>query len=402
MNIAKGGFIYQEANKETEIYFFFDGVMMKNEKAYNDAVALLNMTNSVLYSPNTNFALVISAFSKYPITNSPSEAGKIEPISRYKWYLNGFLAKEGFTPKFSPRHYKISSGILTDVASTESADEIFFSNFSKASTEAIKNIPDKTITPFSIDAAQDKEVVITSSKSNDVIFDIVYPNFDNLLRKIDKIRMLAMMKYVAQERETTHLDMDNEELHIEVSNKILLAVARKTTIRLIFEDRYQLLEEFMKEAEEEIQIEENIAGVDFSKVESNPDFMEERDNKDLEDAYAYYEANEPDSRWPDNDSEDTDDDPVDEQSEVDELIEEEEKEKQLDEANDLMEDVIGLLIEINDKTDELQTLEECDCAQEFANVLYKGLTSMKYNLQQVCEDQKNEEVANKINNAINI
>ena len=67
-----------------------------------------------------------------------------------------------------------------------------------------------------------------------------------------------------------------------------------------------------------------------------------------------------------------------------------------------MEDVIGLLTEINDKTDELQVLNNCDCAQEFANVLYKGLTNMKYNIEQVCQDQKNEEIQNLINKTINI
>lgn len=397
MNIAKGGFIHQQENKDTDVYFFFDGVMMKNEKAYDEVTKLLNMPNSVLYHPNTNFALVVSAYSKYPITNTPSEAGKIEPINRFKWYTNGFTAKEGFTPKFSPRHYKISLGVLTDVGSTESQDEIFFSNFSKAATESVKNVSDKAIVPFNVNTAQDKAVSIIP-ENNDVIFDIVYPDFDFLLRKIDKIRMLAMIKYVCKEREATHLDLDNEELHIEVSDKILMAVARKTTIRLILEDRYGLLEELMKEAQEEIEIEENSANIDFSKIESNPDFMEEREEKDLKDAYAYYQSHN------NMDDEENDEDSVNEQSEIDDKLfeEEQKKEQELDEANDLMEDVIGLLTEINDKTDELQVLNNCDCAQEFASVLYKGLTNIKYNIEQVCQDQKNEEIQNLINKAINI
>jgi len=388
MFVGKGGILYQQENKDCDAYWFFDGIMMKDEKSFDKACELMNMTNSVLYSPNTNFALVVSNLSKYPLTNMVSDAGKIEPNFRFKWYHNGLVAKEGFTPKFSPRFYKISSGVLTEIGSTEKEDDVLFSNFIKASESTIPK--DKEIVPFNIDAITESLTKTTSKTANDKIFDVVHPDFDNFLRKIDKVRMMAMMKYVSQERACTHLDMDNEELAVEVSDQILKAVARKITIRVMLEDRYGLLEEFMIDAQKEIDMEEEGA-INFQEIDSNP---EEKIDADV--PYAYY-------NYDDNDDND-DDTPVGEnfEEDIDTLIEEEEKEKESDESNDIMEDVIQLFTEINDKTDQLQALDSCNCAQEFAGVLYKSLTSVKYNLLSVCENEKNEEVANKINNAINI
>jgi hypothetical protein len=114
--INKKGKIYDHKAKDAHNHYFYEGVKMKNEKAWKEALADTNLT-SVLY----NFAMHISKYSEYPVCNTRADSlsrnKNVSDYCKYRWYQNcTMLTNTGFTPQFSDRNYTIRDGLISNIA----------------------------------------------------------------------------------------------------------------------------------------------------------------------------------------------------------------------------------------------------------------------------------------------
>lgn len=113
--ISKGGYMVlpNEKGNKAEDYWFVDGVMLREQKHYNEVVSRTNINdNPLCYVERIrgNFAKVISKYSKYPVTNLENEGIKVSNDERFRWYHHEKPQNGGFQPKFSLRSYEITNG----------------------------------------------------------------------------------------------------------------------------------------------------------------------------------------------------------------------------------------------------------------------------------------------------
>lgn len=118
--INKKGRVYTHKHKDNGNYYFYEGVMMRNEKCYKAALADEDLKN-----PQYNFAMMISKYSEFPVCNSRSDVHTrnkgVSNYCKYRWYLNGnMLSNLGFTPKFSDRNYILRDGLTNSIKSQPS------------------------------------------------------------------------------------------------------------------------------------------------------------------------------------------------------------------------------------------------------------------------------------------
>lgn len=106
-----------------DLFYFIKGVMIDNSALYLKA---LDVYNSMAIG--SNFAMVMSEYSVYPVCNIKGEAVNILSDYSRKVYLRGLHTKsDTFTPKFSCRTYSIWAGLSHTVTSSDSNDFIAYS-----------------------------------------------------------------------------------------------------------------------------------------------------------------------------------------------------------------------------------------------------------------------------------
>jgi len=103
--------------------FFLDGVMMKNQKAYEMAKVDPNIAN-----PNWNYMMFMSKYSEYPICATRMDINNkckdVPPHSKYRWYENeAQVGNKSFTPMFSDRHYAIKEGLLDKIIASKTIEK---------------------------------------------------------------------------------------------------------------------------------------------------------------------------------------------------------------------------------------------------------------------------------------
>jgi predicted glutamine amidotransferase len=104
-------------HRDNHNYFFYEGVMMKNETAYNEA-----LEDKKLKGTEYNFAMMVSKYSEFPVCNNrydvTTRCTGVGKYFKYRWYANEqMVGNEGFTPKFSERNYTIRDGLIHSIAS---------------------------------------------------------------------------------------------------------------------------------------------------------------------------------------------------------------------------------------------------------------------------------------------
>lgn len=122
--VRKGGIISDYENKNSELLFFYRGVMLKDKEAFS---LIREMERSLSIVPNWaneptkfNFALEISKYSQYPVTNLLEEYNPdLTTNNRNFWYSNKVESKcDSFTPKYGGRSYNIKNGVLVTIRSS--------------------------------------------------------------------------------------------------------------------------------------------------------------------------------------------------------------------------------------------------------------------------------------------
>lgn len=107
-------------DKEITLYFW-RGNMLVDKAAY-DTISTAMTQNPQgglakhLSTPYMNYALYMSRFAKYPVTNVGEEAKEV-PKNRELFYYRGQEAVQSFTPLFSSRDYHYKRGQLVEVRS---------------------------------------------------------------------------------------------------------------------------------------------------------------------------------------------------------------------------------------------------------------------------------------------
>jgi hypothetical protein len=117
--INKKGVVKSYKNKDNHNYFFFEGVMLRNEKCYIAIQEDLDVKSNEF-----NFAMTISKYAEFPVCNSRSDINtrckKVSDYPKYRWYLNDkMVGNHGFTPKWSDRNYTIRDGLTHSIASQQ-------------------------------------------------------------------------------------------------------------------------------------------------------------------------------------------------------------------------------------------------------------------------------------------
>lgn len=121
ITLASGGYHINNKGKIVETkptsnHYFVEGILMKNKQNFELAKADLEIWN-----PDLNFARLISKYAEYPVCNSSSDSAQrcreVLPYIKFRWFKNGqACGNEGFTPKYSDRHYNLRDGLLDKIS----------------------------------------------------------------------------------------------------------------------------------------------------------------------------------------------------------------------------------------------------------------------------------------------
>jgi len=321
-------------------YFFYAGVMVKSLD--NFQYLSKEATKGHWISNRTNFAVLISHYSIYPVTNLPTESLEISPETRFMWYLSGRPYEKNIDFKFSSRVYIVSNGYLTGITSSVRGDkalDIDESFQSQLPFNIQKNVGSCNI------------ACKTSIKDDGIGFDIVFDKFETALRGFSKNEFNALLQYCADYlTRTCELDPDTEEVEAFLFNSINKAVLTGVSIRAQLGDTFETLDYFFE----------------ISKNSSDKDAS-------LEDVAKWIRVG---AKTEEKTIEKT-------LTEHEDLTEK--KEKQIMEIKALMEDTVLFTQDINSVADDLQGLENNDLAQEVANALYKVIDNIKKSLETISE-----------------
>jgi hypothetical protein len=110
------------STRVSETYYFYRGVMIKNEKEYNK---LLIEYPNPLNGLELNVAYNLSEYSKYPICCIENEGLHVSSKFKRVWYKDDARVSTSFKPKFSNRTYCIKEGLLHSAKNTK-FDEVIF------------------------------------------------------------------------------------------------------------------------------------------------------------------------------------------------------------------------------------------------------------------------------------
>lgn len=122
--LKKGGLYGSFDDNASELVFFWKGVWLKNKDCFEEIKRLneaMGIKNWVKNPSDYNYAMMLSKYSKYPITNINTEAMNAGNYFRSQWYCNGESCKsDNFTPKYANgRNYKIEDGYLIKLSASQ-------------------------------------------------------------------------------------------------------------------------------------------------------------------------------------------------------------------------------------------------------------------------------------------
>lgn len=125
----RGGAVsYMDRDMGVEMFYFRDGVMLKDREAYTHLNTLFIDTSSFLHNKKSrNYPALMSKFAKYPITSFDMESVDLSSYLKNAWWQNELRMDETtFTPKFSERSYIFNGPFLDNIKSSDKTDTFLF------------------------------------------------------------------------------------------------------------------------------------------------------------------------------------------------------------------------------------------------------------------------------------
>ena len=210
--------IVEEDSKDAKAFWFWRGVMLKDERAYIAIVNESNVANSWVNSNLGNYAYYMSRHSKFPVCNMDSESIDESPYFRFAWYFNQKrVQKLDLTPMFSGRTYLITNGFCTKISNSKQSEETF------------------------------------SKEAEDLsVYDIIYSNLEDLHMSLSNIEMTAMENFVY---DTLLQEWQMKPLLAEVQghmwSQIRQGLEAGETLRKILKDDTKVLDKYLEALEKE-------------------------------------------------------------------------------------------------------------------------------------------------------
>lgn len=115
-------------NENSNIFFFIRGVMIERNLIKTIASSTKVMTDLTIDYKTTNFALLASNYSKYPVSLLEDEYPEISDSLKFVFWKNGKLySNNHFSPIFTNRHYHIDTrGYLYKIVSQDTTETSHF------------------------------------------------------------------------------------------------------------------------------------------------------------------------------------------------------------------------------------------------------------------------------------
>lgn len=353
-----------------ELYFFYQGVMIQNKAHYKDLMKrLYNHKNDKLQEQltdkNTNFARIISSFSKYPVTCLDHDSCNINDNSRYLFYHNGKICSFGNQkPQMSDYTYDIKDGFLKSLTSL--SEEKSINDAEKLRKEIVDNIDYK----YAFNLCR---IIINSTKQIDIILrnNTIFLALKEYFKDYYSSSMKSDFTNLSETEKLSFISNKIEEFfEQEVVGKQSSVFEQiqffDKTMFIVFEE--YLINTFcqiLKSPQKEIPF-----------VDTLPD-MDEYDNRN----------------------------PIDETDESEEVIDEED----VDEMSTFSSDEIEKEIETFIQEDFLYengcvfNLDKgSDLSQDIAYAMFKADTQLKAEIKQVLEKHKKQELLTFLENKITL
>ncbi len=125
--LDRDGFVYETSMDNIDTHYFYEGIMLKNKNSWlvlNQHIEAKDQEGLMLSSnkEDYNFALTMSKYSKYPITNIDREGRAITNTTRTLWWLDNTAVSNSYKPLFCDRDYVFKIGSLTEIKPQDKKD----------------------------------------------------------------------------------------------------------------------------------------------------------------------------------------------------------------------------------------------------------------------------------------
>lgn len=227
-------------------YYFFRGVMLKDVTAYNQLIDLQKIPGSFMNIPGGNFALNMSVFSKFPITNLASEGDTLLPYHKNAWYMEKKRFDGSFTPKFSGRHYHVVEGSLSKIVSSHKNEKPLHDSVASANSELRTFLATDTQggasakEPFPSDnnssccnSSSGKDNTDGSCRDKGVterFYEKRFSSYEQAIELLGNKEIEVLRKFIKKELEAdSPLDMSVKEIEMATCDAIVTATSSKMT-----------------------------------------------------------------------------------------------------------------------------------------------------------------------------
>lgn len=420
--VGSRGAIIEEGQPTAVAYWFYHGVMLKNETAYEALVLEGNQKDSWVNSTDSNYAYDVSRYAKFPVTYLESEGLETEEYFRYSWYLDEKRVTCKLRPEFSGRFYDIDDGFLLDVKGSNGDDK-----------KTLESAADDVTTGITLPALTDIGACcalpaprVTSATS---VYDIVFDKMQTLLQTLNYEEVEAMACFVEDYLKEANVAPSTGTIQGEMWMMVRTGIAAHKTIREALNDTTSVLETYLK-----LILDEGVpAGRDAIDFISDLPFDTEGGSVTIVDSIEemvnaadeiidrteqFYQQYRPgpvvdaENPFPTFHQEDqTDETLVDgAQQSFEEDIDTafrkyEDRKAKAEEEEQLAvrktDECVEVLSELTTIADEMQT-NDGDFAQDVCQQLYRGIGAIKACLTEVCDNYQQEELVRKIHMQIHV
>ena len=190
--MKKRGYVVDSLMEEkANLCYFWKGYMLKD----NDALLVLEerYSNKGEFTlSNVNIGLELSNMTMFPAMD-PDLIG----LTIYKWYFNGKLVTDAFTPKFSGRSYVIKAGFLTEIKSSHKNEKCYYNTVSEAEAEMQAYLTGAEIIKTSSVAVDAETDLGNPPKQSSEFYNKIYENYSDVQRTMGRFEIDALDKFSA-------------------------------------------------------------------------------------------------------------------------------------------------------------------------------------------------------------
>jgi len=398
--INKRGRINSVRTKDSHNYFFYEGVMMKDEKSFREATNDMSLQN-----PCYNFAMFVSRYSEFPVCNSRSDienrSKSVSSYVKHRWYHNQvMLSNYGFTPKFSDRNYIIKEGLLNSISAQQLnlpglKDEPYIDLESLEKER--KELDEKRTSGIVVKMPKKDEPKDIKMYSHDLSnFYRTWDSVEQAHLHFSVIETIAIRRYICDvmknEMEITPETIYDDTVDIQLDMFLAVAIESNSSLMDVWDEvNYDRISHYIDLAEtsplgelikNQQNAEEKIVEEDSCQCPPKPENMKLLNPpinlQNVNDVFPpdedkkNYEEEEDKELFP----------PVDDESE--ELFQEEENGDKIDRDYAFQDGVDSLLI-MQESADTLFNSQEDDFAQESAALFYKTVHPLVVKLKSLCK-----------------